>query len=320
MRASYLSTYVLSVYAAVAVLAGCSGGGSTPSSFSPSVGSGGASLVVTPDSTVRRAVKRGPNVFVADAGKSAVYEILSAGGYTQVIKLGSGFSKPLGVAVDAKGDVYVADTGNNAVKEMLAVKGGIPKKPVIKTLTTAIPNPYNVALDYSNNAFVTNNTGTSVYELLAPKYNKINQLGSFTFPTSVAVDSDANVYVGTAAGTSEVYEMLAPAYQTVYTLGGYYEFLNPYGLAVDRHGNVYIGDYNNSAVQMMPPNCFSSSCIATLTTKFYRPVGVAVDRSGNVYGGDAATGEVFEILRAGGYKTINALGSGFKIPWGIAVH
>jgi hypothetical protein len=49
-------------------------------------------------------------------------------------------------------------------------------------------------------------------------------------------------------------------------------------------------------------------------------VGVAVDAAGNVYGGDAASGEVFEILRAGGYKKIVALGSGFKIPWGIAVH
>ena len=35
--------------------------------------------------------------------------------------LGSGFSKPAGVAVDGSGNVFVADSGNNAVKEILAV-------------------------------------------------------------------------------------------------------------------------------------------------------------------------------------------------------
>ena len=71
---------------------------------------------------------------------------------------------------------------------------------------------------------------------------------------------------------------------------------------------------------MMTPKCYSYNCVKTLTSKFYRPTGVAVDRLGNVYGCDYASGEVFEILRNGGYKTINALGSGFKNPWGIAVH
>ena len=41
--------------------------------------------------------------------------------------------------------------------------------------------------------------------------------------------------------------MLSPDYTTVLTLGGSV-FLNPYGLAVDGTGNVYVGDYNNSAV------------------------------------------------------------------------
>lgn len=263
-----------------------------------------------------------PNVYVADAGNNAVYEILFAGGFTQILTLGSGFNGPSGVAVDKRGDVFVADNKNNAVKEMVAVDGGIPKNPVIKTLTTKITTPYNVALDQYRNVFVTNNVGSVVYELLASShYKTINQLGSFTFPTSVAVDSFANVYVGTAASTSEVFEMLAPSYTTVNVLGGGFgEFLNPYGLAVDLQGNVLVGDATNSAVKMMPPNCFSTSCVTTLTTQFLAPVGVAVDKNGNVYGGDTATGEVFQIVKAGGYQTIIALGSGFSNPWGIAVH
>src|SRR5438876_140489 len=37
--------------------------------------------------------------------------------------VGSGFSYPSGVAVDANGNVFVADTYNNAVKKILAAGG-----------------------------------------------------------------------------------------------------------------------------------------------------------------------------------------------------
>src|SRR2546430_13552636 len=40
-----------------------------------------------------------------------------------VTMLGSGFSQPIGVAVDGSGNVFVADYGNNAVKEILAAGG-----------------------------------------------------------------------------------------------------------------------------------------------------------------------------------------------------
>lgn len=50
---------------------------------------------------------------------------MAAGGYTQIIPLGSGFSAPTGVAVDRSGNVFVADTGNNAVKEIVAADSSV---------------------------------------------------------------------------------------------------------------------------------------------------------------------------------------------------
>src|SRR5271154_542199 len=53
---------------------------------------------------------------------------------TTPVALGSGFSSPTGVAVDAAGDVFVADSGNSAVKEIVAVDGSIPaNNPTILT-------------------------------------------------------------------------------------------------------------------------------------------------------------------------------------------
>src|SRR4051794_34053139 len=66
-----------------------------------------------------------------------------------VTNLGSGFSAPQGVAVDAKGNIFVADTSNNAVKE-IRVDG---------TVTTLgggfnFNAPQGVAVDGSGNDFV----------------------------------------------------------------------------------------------------------------------------------------------------------------------
>ncbi len=52
------------------------------------------------------AVDAAGDVFVADIGTNAVYEVLPSG---TIKTIGSGFSGPRGVAVDAAGDVFVAD-------------------------------------------------------------------------------------------------------------------------------------------------------------------------------------------------------------------
>jgi streptogramin lyase len=57
-------------------------------------------------------------VYVADYGNKLVKKI-PAGSNTPVV-IGSGFSEPVGVAVDASGNVYVGDRANNAVKEIPA--------------------------------------------------------------------------------------------------------------------------------------------------------------------------------------------------------
>ena len=62
-----------------------------------------------------------------------------------ITTLGSNFSNPSGVAVDANGNVFVADTNNNAVKEILAAGG----YSTVKTLGNGFSNPFGVAVDAS---------------------------------------------------------------------------------------------------------------------------------------------------------------------------
>jgi DNA-binding beta-propeller fold protein YncE len=58
----------------------------------------------------------------------------------------------------------------------------------------------------------------------------------------------------------------------VTTLGGGFSY--PYAVAVDKSGNIYVGDAGNFAVKEMPQGCASSSCVATLGEgSFYFPTG-----------------------------------------------
>ena len=73
-------------------------------------------------------------------------------------------------------------------------------------------------------------------------------------------------------------------------LGGGFNY--PWGAAVDGSGNIYVTDYDNSAVYEMPAGCASSSCMTTLGGGFSGPTGLAVDGSGNVYVADFSNSAV----------------------------
>jgi streptogramin lyase len=68
-------------------------------------------------------------------------------------------------------------------------------------------------------------------------------------------------------------------------LGG--GFSQPYGVATDSSGNVYVADQANNAVKKIPSGCTSSSCVVTLGGGFSGPYGIAVDGAGNVVVGDS---------------------------------
>src|SRR5258708_6558242 len=105
---------------------------------------------------------------------SAMFLLAATGAQAQtahfggvVSTLGSGFSYPTGVAVDASGDVFVADTSNSAVKEMVAVGGSIPASRTILTLGSGFSNPTGVAVDASGDVFVADEGNSAAKEMVA---------------------------------------------------------------------------------------------------------------------------------------------------------
>ncbi len=338
------------------------------------------------------AVDGSGNIYVADTGNNAVKQIPPGCGASSCFNtLGSGFSSPYGVAVDANGNVYVADTGNNAVKEITTAvllpatavgstsaamtvaftfdTGGQIGAPVVLTQgatgldfadamtgsctngtnnTTGTNYLYNardtctvdvtfkpkypgqrmgaVQLTTTGGAVIATNlvygTGTGPLATF-PSNTTVNTLGGgFNNPFGVALDGSGNVYVADQAHNAV--KKIPPgctASSCVITLAASGGFSQPAGVALDGSGNVYVADQAHNAVKKIPPGCTASSCVITLAASggFSQPAGVALDGAGNVYVADTGNNAVKQIVAAGGYTTVNTLGSGFINPFGVAL-
>ncbi len=297
------------------------------------------------------AVDRSGNVFVADTNNNAVKEIVAVGGVIPpnptVITLRSGFNYPTGVAVDGHGNVFVADASSHPIQEIMlsSVNFGsvaIGTTTPIQTLTFTFDTEgyLSAALVLTQGAsgldFTDAGTGTcttdlntrstayrvgdtcTVDVLFTPRHPG-ERLGAVVLlgmdGTQIAAGNLQGVGTGPQIG-------FLPGVTKTLGMG----FNQPYGVAVDSSGDVFVADTINGAVKEIVAVggvTSSTSQVLTLGAGFSSPTGIAVDGSGNVFVGDDGSSEVKEIVAVGGItsstSTVLTLGSGFSYPCGVAV-
>ena len=216
-----------------------------------------------------------------------------------------------GVAVDSAGNLYIADTRNRRIRKIdstgtittIAGTGevgfsGDGGPAAVARLTF----PYGVAVDSAGNLYIAD-TGNQ-------RIRKVDSTGTIT----------------TIAGTGEVGFSGdgGPAVEA--------ELRNPYGVAVDSAGNVYIADSSNHRIRKVDSTGtittiagtgevgFSGDGGPAVEAELRSPRGVAVDSAGNVYIADVSDRRIRKVDSTGTITTIAGTGEvGFSGDGGPAV-
>ena len=278
------------------------------------------------------------------------------------------FDQPWATAVDGAGNVYVADMRNNTIRKItpdgdvttLAGTPGVGGHVDGTGSAALLFNPSGVAVDGAGTLYVADTssctirkitTGGVVTTLAGSAYAQGSADGTgsaarFVLPMAVAVDAAGNVYV--ADEGNDTIRKVAPG-GVVTTLAGTAglqgsadgvgsaaRFFNPYGVAADAAGDVYVADTNNQTIRKITPGGVVTTLTGTVAGSgsaagFSGPGGVAVDAAGNVYVSDSGNDTIREITPGGVVTTLAGTagisgsldGTGnaaqFGHTWGISV-
>ncbi len=228
------------------------------------------------------------------------------------------FLYPYGIALDSGGTVYVADTFNHTIRRVTgagvvsiyAGTAGARGTANGAGVAARFAYPFAIAVDSTGNLYVADSfnhairkidTGANVTNLAGTSGTAGTTDGTgtaalFNQPSGIAVDTAGNVYVAdtyshtlrkiTGAGVVTTLSGLAGTAGSVDGVGSAARLNQPFGIALDSSGNIYVADTRNHTVR----------------------------RSGNVTAPTITTQPQSAVATAGGTATIQVAASGAPTP------
>jgi hypothetical protein len=299
----------LSFTAAVALLAGCSGGGSPAVAVAPS-GLNQAQRPRVAPSHVRPFVnvagikaRHGNQTFVTDAGTATV-TVWGANGQLNGILFDGINANPQGLTTDAAQNLYVANLGLSNI-----IVYAKPYTSIKSTLYDAGENTEDVAVDKTGLVGVTNYLTSSLMPGSVSFFakNATQPCNTVDDPKWIyfyndAFDASGNLFIDgrTAAGTTLVGEVSGGCKArsiTTLSVGNTISF--PGGVQVF-HGNILIGDVSKQAIYTYAPpsgGSLGSPTVVTMLAHAELPVTFAIEENGrHVRTADAAADTLYAAL------------------------
>ena len=178
-----------------------------------------------------------------------------------------------------------------------------------ETLTATVTTPSGDPIPTSSDGMVTFYDGTTV--LGSATLSGSPATATLTIPAGLAVGSHTITasYSGDVNFRPASSGVESTSAQSVVPATGLNE---PYGVAVDGSGDVFIADIGNNQVVEVK----ADGTQTTVGSGLNEPYGVAVDGSGDVFIADTGNNRVVEVKADGTQTTV---GSGLNLPFGVAV-
>jgi len=263
-------------------------------------------LKLETDGTTSMIAGNGPDGFSGDEGPATLAVL----------------NTPQGLAVDAAGNIYVADYGNNRVRKIdtsgnihtIAGNGKFQFSGDNGPATSAGIDPFDLAVDSAGDVLVVDQFNNRIRKI-TPNGMITTVVGTglagyagdggpateamLSSPTGIALDGSGNILIADA-GNSVVRRVTAGGLITTIAGNGTLTpstgdggpataaQLNPYSLAVDAAGNVYVADSFNDHVRMLTPETVKPAQVsivsgngqsATAETGFSAPLVVKITDS-----------------------------------------
>jgi streptogramin lyase len=261
------------------------------------------------DQPVGVAIDKTGNIWVTNEIGNSVTALNSSGGLLgNFTPAGANFGAPTRLAVDKTDNVWVVNHDGNSVTELNS-SGSL-----IGNFTPAGANfdePSGVAIDTSGNVWVVNHSGSSVTVLgsdgsLAGYFYNNNPSGAdFYYPYRLAIDASGNVWIANFNNT-----LTNPGSVTALTSkGGLFgrgnfnnrntagaNFYEPYGIAIDAGGNVWVANLGNNSVTELNSTGGLAGNFAPAGANFNEPFVLAIDASGNVWVANQQGNSVSELI------------------------
>jgi sugar lactone lactonase YvrE len=289
-------------------------------------------------------VDRIGNVIIADTANNRIAEIDTSSNGTVLFTDSQTLSGPLGVA-DPFGTAYISDSGNNrALIVAPPVNGGLTTSdptfslnksavefghsqlgtstPVtillpfttgsvglgaVKVLTFGTQN-----LDFTSTSNTTCNGSTSASTSCSVEISFLSTAPGLLRGAVVLFDASQNpiLTIPLYAWADTPVTALSPNTASVISTGGT-ATSNPYELALDGAGNMYVGSYTSKSVTKIPAGGGSASVVALGTpgsTAVQNITGVALDGAGNLFIGDHQNSRILVVTPGGVVSVLNTVG------------
>jgi len=288
-------------------------------------GDGGAATNASLDEPYGVTVDGFGNLFIADLGNNRIREVHTSGIITTVAGNGSaGFSgdggaavnarlsDPDGVTVDDLGNLFIVDLGNNRIRKVnangiIATVAGNGSAGFSgdgrAAIHASLDEPYGVAVDGSGNLFIADTDN-----------NRIRKVDASGIISTVAGIASAGYSGDGAAATNASLD-------------------NPYGVAVDGSGNLFIADLGNNRIREVDTNGIITTVAgdgnagyfgdggAATNASLDNPYGVTADGLGNLFIADLGNNRVRKVDTNGNITTVAGNGiAGYSGDGGAATN